>query len=207
MFPSHATMYWGCISHEEDRIGRKDDFEASIMEWLKFSTEMKDFYQLDVSALDTPYEKEQENYYIYSSLWTELHLEHLVGQPVVIKKLDLNKCTLADAECVHPTHYSITVPFTIAVSGFAGWFTVDFNGSDSHPATKRVTLTTGPEGGFTHWGQQVFYLSEKIDCTSDTKISGSVAMPRQDKNKRLYNLNLTVQVDDRDAHSFKYEIP
>lgn len=33
MFPSHATMYWGAVSHEEDRIGRVDDFQASIMEW------------------------------------------------------------------------------------------------------------------------------------------------------------------------------
>lgn len=207
MFPSHATMYWGCISHESDRVGRKDDFEGSIMEWLKFSTEMKDLYQLDMAALDTPYEKEQEDYYIYSSLWTELHPEHLVGQPVVIKRLNLNTCTLADAECVKQTAYSITIPFTIKVSGFAGWFTVDFNGSDANPAQRRVTLTTGPEGGYTHWGQQVFYLSDAIECTADTRISGVVAMPRQDKNKRLYNLELVVQVDDRDAHQLKYEIP
>ena len=39
--------------------------------------------------------------------------------------------------------------------GFAGWFTVDFNGSVLTPATRRVTLSTGPEAGYTHWGQQV----------------------------------------------------
>jgi protein arginine N-methyltransferase 1 len=41
------------------------------------------------------------------------------------------------------------------ISGFAGWFTVDFNGSVQTPATRRVTLSTGPEAGYTHWGQQV----------------------------------------------------
>lgn len=43
---------------------------------------MKDFYRLDMSALDAPFEREQADYYIYSSLWTELRPEHLVGQVV-----------------------------------------------------------------------------------------------------------------------------
>ena len=43
------------------------------------------------------------------------------------------------------------------MTGFAGWFTVDFNGSVETPATRRVTLSTGPEAGYTHWGQQVLY--------------------------------------------------
>ena len=41
------------------------------------------------------------------------------------------------------------------ILGFAGWFTVDFNGSVQTPAPRRVTLSTGPEAGYTHWGQQV----------------------------------------------------
>jgi protein arginine N-methyltransferase 1 len=65
----------------------------------------------------------------------------------------------------------------------------------------------GPEGGYTHWGQQVFYLKDGIDCTTDTHIKGTVTMPRQDKNKRLYNMDVVVQVDDREPQQFKYEIP
>jgi hypothetical protein len=114
-----------------------------MSEWTKFSSEMKQFYNLDMSALDKPYAREQSEYYIYSSLWTELNLQHLIGQPAVIKRLDLNKCTLEDAECVHTTPYDITIPFAVTVSGFAGWFTVDFNGSEANPVTRRVTLTTG----------------------------------------------------------------
>lgn len=177
------------------------------MEWLQFSSEMKEKYQLDMSALNAPYEKEQENYFIYSSIWVELHPEHVIGQPVVIKRLNLHTCTLADAENVKQTAFSISIPFTITVSGFAGWFTVDFNGSDVNPVQRRVTLTTGPERGYTHWGQQVFYLPDAINCITDMKINGVVSMLRQDKNKRLYNLNLIVQVDDTRIHQFKYEIP
>jgi protein arginine N-methyltransferase 1 len=208
MFPSHATMYFGAISYEDDRENKISDYQNSMHEWSKFSDEMKRFYNIDVSALDGPFKKEQADYYIYSSLWTELRVEHVIGQPVIIKKLDLNTCTLADAECVHEVPFSVTVPFPVTVSGYAGWFTVDFNGSVENPATKRVILSTGPEMGYTHWGQQVFYLQDGVDCTTDTRLHGTVSMTRQEKNKRLYNLNLTHQVDDQaEALKVVYEIP
>lgn len=207
MFPSHATMFFGAISNEEDRSARMNEFQGSMMEWVKFSQEMKEFYNLDMSALNEPYEREQAEYYVYSSLWTELHSEHNVGQAVVIKRMDLNTCTLADAECVPITPFEITVPFAMTVSGFAGWFTVDFAGSASNLVSKRVTLTTGPEGGYTHWGQQVFYLKDAIQCTADTKLSGVIQMPRQEKNKRLYNFEIVMKVDDGEQQHFKYEIP
>ena len=117
MFPSHATMYWAAISNEEDREGKQKDYISSMTEWTKFSQEMNQFYNINMSSLDQPYHKEQEDYFIYSSLWTELHTEHVIGQPAVIKRLNLNTCTLADAECVPKTEYDITVPFPVRISG------------------------------------------------------------------------------------------
>jgi protein arginine N-methyltransferase 1 len=155
MFPSHATMYFSAISYEEDREGKVQEYMSSMNDWKNFSGEMKKFYNVDVSALTNHFRKEQEDYYIYSALWTELRLEHMIGQPVIIKKLDLTTCTLKDAECVNPVNFNIEVPFPVTVSGFAGWFTVDFNGSPENPVQKRVVLSTGPEVGTTHWGQQV----------------------------------------------------
>ncbi len=208
MFPSHATMYFSAVSFEEDRESKINDYQHSMSEWVKFSSEMKNFYNIDVSALDGPFRKEQADYYIYSSLWTELRIEHVIGQPVVIKQMDLNTCTIADAEMVHEVPFNINVPFPVTVSGYAGWFTVNFNGSVENPATKRVTLSTGPEMGYTHWGQQVFYLHDSVDCSTDTKLHGTVSMVRQDKNKRLYNLQLTHQVDEEgEPLKVVYEIP
>jgi protein arginine N-methyltransferase 1 len=155
MFPSHATMFWACLSHEEDRLSKVSEYRGAMNDWGKFSQEMQQFYGVDVGVLDGVYHKEQIDYYIYSSLWTELANEHIVGLPVVIKRLNLNTCTLADAEGVTLTPFSIDIPFPVKISGFAGWFTVDFNGSIAKPVTKRITLSTGPEVGYTHWGQQV----------------------------------------------------
>jgi protein arginine N-methyltransferase 1 len=169
MFPSHATMFLSAISFEEDRISKSDDYAQSQNDWTKFAGEMQNFYNIDMSTLAAPFAKEQEDYYIYSSLWTELKIEHVIGEPYVIKRMDLNTCTLLDAECVRATAFNIQIPFPVTVSGFAGWFTVNFNGSEGTPVTKRVTLSTGPEVGYTHWGQQVrkvSYLYSGINCNA-----------------------------------------
>lgn len=144
---------------------------------------------------------------MYSSLWTELNVEHVVGQAAVIKQLDLNTCTLADAAGVDAIAYKFKIPFAVCVSGFAGWFTVDFAGSVPNPAPRRVHFSTGPEAGHTHWGQQVFYLMDPIDCTPDTEIHGTVALVRQQKNKRLYNVRIVNAVDDGEEKCLTYEMP
>jgi hypothetical protein len=128
-----------------------------MQEWINFGQDMKAMYNIDCDAISSSYQKEQKDYYIYSSLWTELRVENVIGEPVVVKRMDLNTCTLADAEGVTNAPYDITIPFPITISGFAGWFTVDFNGSVQTPANHRVCLSTGP-GPYTHWGQQVIYI-------------------------------------------------
>lgn len=207
MFPSHATLYLSLITNEDDRLNRGHEYYQAMNDWSRFSSEMKELYNVNMDVFEGSYEKEQSDYYIFSSLWTELRVENVVGQPVVIKHLDINTCTLADAECVPVTPFSISVPCTVRVSGFASWFSVDFAGSASNPTKHRVTLSTGPEVGYTHWGQQVFYTKDCIDCQPDVNVSGTVALTRQDKNKRLYDFHVVFSVDDGDAVTAKYEIP
>ena len=207
MFPSHATMLWAAISFEDDRRIKASEYQGSMTEWSKFADEMKRFYQLDMSALAEPYNKEQLDYYIYSSLWTELQSEHVIGQPAVIKRLNLNTCTLEDSAGVSSTPFNILVPFPVRISGYASWFTVDFNGSTASPAAKRVTLSTGPEVGYTHWGQQVFYLRDPVDCSGEMTLHGTVEMVRQEKNKRLYNVRVNSAADDGASVTGVYEVP
>jgi type I protein arginine methyltransferase len=207
MFPSSATMFLGCISNEQDREGKFGDYAHSMHEWQVFQQEMQEYYNIDMNILEPKFTKEQEDYYIYSSLWTELSNEHVISQPVVIKRLDLNTCTLEDALGVDPVDYRFDIPYPVRASGVAGWFTVDFAGSVENPAQKRVTLSTGPEMGYTHWGQQVFYWKNAVDCVPGTIISGQVSLVRQEKNKRLYNMDMTMKVDDHAPIRGVYEIP
>jgi type I protein arginine methyltransferase len=179
MFPSFATMYFAPICFEQDREMKSQEYQGSMHEWSKFTSEMKTFYDLNMSSLDKPFRKEQKDYYIYSGLWTELEPHHVVGEPFVIKTLDLNTCTLEDADGVVETPFSCVVKNpnapgvndaepspgntsglglrpTGTVSGFAGWFTVDFHGSAGMPVTNKVTLSTGPEAGYVRHTQETF---------------------------------------------------
>jgi hypothetical protein len=70
MLPSHATMYWAVISHDDDRCGKYNDYCGSMREWLNFGGDMKQRYLIDCSAIAASYEKEQLDYFIYSFLWT-----------------------------------------------------------------------------------------------------------------------------------------
>lgn len=207
MFPSHATMYWGAISFEDDRQQKINEYENSMLDWHQFAGRMKNTYNISMNALTPAYEKEQKDYFIHSALWTELSNEHLVSHSIIMKKLDLNTCTIEDAECVRNVAYTLNVTVPCEISGFAGWFTTDFAGSATNPATKRVVLSTGPEVGYTHWGQQVFYLKNSITCTGNTQIKGELNMVRQKVNQRLYNMEFSVQVDDEDKVDYVYEIP
>ncbi len=209
LFPSHATMFWGAINFEEDRVEKRNEYDGSMRDWGNFMVDMKNLYNVDMTVLDAPYEKEQRDYYIYSSLWTELNPNHVVGQPAILKHLDLNKCTIAESASINDTPFEIVVPYNMRVSGFAGWFTVDFAGSSESPVNQRVVLTTGPEGGRTHWGQQVFYLPDCIDCDPSTKLHGKFNMVRQSKNQRLYNIKIDLKVgeDEEDRISAVYEMP
>ena len=54
---------------------------------------------------------------------------------------------------------------------------------------------------------QVFYLYKPIDASMDTRLHGTIAMVRQEKNKRLYNLRLDGKVDEFEAVQGTYEIP
>jgi protein arginine N-methyltransferase 1 len=223
MFPSHATLFFGAISNEDDRKAKQREYTHSLEEVRRFSGEMKQYYNLDTSTLEPVLEREMEEYYIYSALWTELKPESVVGTPKTILKLDLNTCTLADVQGVPTTPFSFQIPAPaqapLNVSGFAGWFTTDFWGSTATPVVNRVTLSTGPEMGYTHWGQHVFYFKAPVVIRSETtannsktsqyrtNIHGTVEMVRQPKNQRLYRLNVSTRVNDVKAINQVYDIP
>jgi hypothetical protein len=82
------------------------------------------------------------------------------------------------------------------------------------------------QDGYTHWGQQLFYLMEPIECTQDTIITGTgncnahkpafarhliwplaVSLFRQVKNQRLYEVEFSVSVNGAKPTVYKYEMP
>ena len=94
------------------------------------------------------------------------------------------------------------------ISGFAGWFTADFKSRTDAAGTEAprihhpAFLSTGPENGYTHWGQQYFMLpnnSIPLLKGETTRLVGSLEMMRAKENSRLYNVRLTYTSSRRRA--------
>mmetsp|Transcript_12232 Transcript_12232/g.18308 ORF Transcript_12232/g.18308 Transcript_12232/m.18308 type:complete len:242 (-) Transcript_12232:36-761(-) len=196
MLPSHATMYLGLVSDEEDRLYKASEYIQSTQEWHRFKKEMSKMYQCDMSVLEGVYKTEQKEYYILSTFWAELNPDQCIGKPYEVKHLDLQTCTMQDVQGLEEKSFRIPVDRDCTISGFYGYFTTDFIGSEKNKLDKFFTLSTAPENGYTHWGQQVFYLEVPHWVPLGGAICGSIKMERQKENIRLYNIIMKHQQID-----------
>ena len=207
MFPSHTTMYFAPVADDEERKQSYQEYANAMSDWHEFSETTKSVYGVDMSVLEKDYDREQKEYYLLSSRWSELPPEAVLAEPAMVKHLDMITCTIEESRGILAGAPNSTFDFEIdgnevsgCVSGFAGWFTADFKsrtdgeGRDvapklSHPAF----LSTGPENGYTHWGQQTFHLVSSIPLFPGqiTRIQGSLEMSRTKENARLYNCRIT----------------
>lgn len=208
MFPSHTTMYLAPVSDEESRKQNMNEYSSAMSDWHDFAQTTSTVYGVQMDVLEKDYEREQKEYHLLSSRWTELAPEAvLVDQPAMIKHLDMMTCTLEDSLGINKkTDPDAKFEFKVngdkaygPVSGVAGWFTADFKSRTDdvgvlhapklhHPAF----LSTGPENGYTHWGQQTFYFANGIPLLHGemTLLTGSIEMMRTKANSRLYNCRI-----------------
>jgi len=84
------------------------------------------------------------------------------------------------------------------LSGFAGWFEVDFIGSKQNPAPNKVTLSTAPHIGYTHWGQQCFFLHPCISTLDADRLEGYVNIVRRKDYQRLMNVEIGYRLKRKD---------
>jgi type I protein arginine methyltransferase len=185
MFPSHTTMYLAPISDEEERKLACNEYASAMSDWQDFQHTTNTVYGVDMSVLEHEFDREQKEYYLLSSRWTELHSDAILSDPQIIKEYDMMTCTLEDARGVLESdrnnnnnssnsnssngdrQASASFDFDIngdecasPVSGFSGWFTADFKSrtdagttADTPRLQHPAFLSTGPENGYTHWGE------------------------------------------------------
>lgn len=175
-----------------------------MSDWNDFAQTTNQVYGVDMNVLEKDFDREQREYHLLSSRWTELPGDAVLAEPCSIKRLDMATCTLADARGIVEEE-NATFEFDMSgtelagpISGISGWFTADFTSRTDaagaaaprvhHPAF----LSTGPENGYTHWGQQTFYFLSSIPLLQGevTRLSGSMQMVRTKENARLYNCRL-----------------
>jgi len=125
-----------------------------------------------MSVLEEDFSREQREYYVLSSRWAELQTHCLLADPCVVKEYDMHTCTVEDARGVGlalgedegagaPFDFDVAGRSTTSeaglagpVSGFAGWFTVDFKSRTDErgrgvapEVSNPAYLSTGPEMG------------------------------------------------------------
>jgi protein arginine N-methyltransferase 1 len=205
MFPSHTTMFLSPICDEDERRHSNHDYSGAMGEWSEFVDSTKSVYGVDMSVLGECYDREQKEYFLLSSRWAELPADSKLAAPVVVKKLDMCTCTLADSKGIFAGDEYSDFEFDVVsdehpgstISGFAGWFDADFKsrtdegGANAPKLLSPAHLCTGP-GPYTHWGQQVFHFLSSIPLISGetTSLNGSLEMTRSKDNARLYNCRI-----------------
>lgn len=162
----------------------------SLNEWRLFADEMKTSWGVSVDCLTEDYKKEHYHYHLQTCQWSEVAAGQIVSDPVKIKVFDCNTVCRADVEGVLAAPFDFELPEARTVNGFVGWFDVHFRGSDENPAVVPVTLSTAPEIGYTHWGQQVMVIDPPHLCSRGDRITGTIDVTRQGVNQRLLNIGV-----------------
>jgi len=159
LLPSHATMLIAPIMNEDHHHGVLKDYSEGMDDWHDYLTNARERYGVDMSILTEEYDKEQRDYYLVSSHWVQLDANTVLAPPIVVKTLDLAVCTLEDAKGVGLTEFSFDIAsqggaVDEEISGFAGWFTVDFQSRTDEVGkefgakmTNPVHFTSSPEIG------------------------------------------------------------
>ena len=205
MFPSHCTMYIAPVQDDEERRAGNNEYASSMSDWSDFQETTKQVYGVNMHVLESDYDREQKEYFLFSSRWRELPDDSVLADPKAIKFFDMMTCTLEESKGIFLGDKDATFDFMVdgstnqgPISGIAGWFTSDFKtrtdeGGKSAPEISNPSfLSTGPENGYTHWGQQVFYFQSGIPLLREqtTRLKGTIEMTRTKENARLYNARI-----------------
>ncbi|KAL4571503.1 hypothetical protein LXL04_018263 [Taraxacum kok-saghyz] len=190
MYPSHARMYLAPI-----RSGLSDhkmrDYEGAMDDWHGFLKETEACYGVNMNVLTKPFSEEQKKYYLQTSLWNSLHPNQVIGTPAILKEIDCLKVTVEDILKVEASVKSLVTKEDTWLSGFGGWFDVQFKGSEENPAECNVELTTAPsQDDGTHWGQQVFVLHPCVRVKEGEEVYVNFSMTRAEDNHRLMKVDL-----------------
>mmetsp|Transcript_50295 Transcript_50295/g.151416 ORF Transcript_50295/g.151416 Transcript_50295/m.151416 type:complete len:353 (-) Transcript_50295:196-1254(-) len=224
MLPSHATMYVAPIQDEDERKIGVGEYGAAMGDWAEFVDSTKSMYGVDMQVLEGDFEREQKEYYLLSSHWSELGPDQVLAEPAAIKEYDMATCTIEDARGLTVDEGPGVGAFDFDVdadkaagpiSGLAGWFTVDFKSRtddvgrvDAPPFPAPAHLSTAPDNGYTHWGQQTFHFPASIPLIhgETTRINGTVELTRQKENLRLYNAIMKYSTSRRKTGATKDQV-
>lgn len=112
-------------------------------------------------------------------------------EPSSVLVLDLYKCTTADLD--------FKVPFELScrrddfIHALVAWFDIEF--SECH---KPIRFSTGPHTKYTHWKQTVFYLKDVLTVSAGERISSTISVKPNLKNRRDLDIAIDYKLETDD---------
>lgn len=189
LYPSHARLCWGGIVHEYGHEENKASLDDSLADWQRFKRSTKTDFNIDMSVLSSHFERECREYYLNHAYYCNLNGEQVVAQNTNTTELDLNTITVPELRVIRE-NFTMAVEYKGELSALACWFTTDFRGGQDCPAKHLVTLSTAPDVGYTHWGQQVFYLNRQIQVSIGDTLRVNTVIERHKENDRMVHCTM-----------------
>lgn len=181
-FPSHAQIYMAPLS-THILASRSTEYQEEVAQWRGFGEYMRATNQIDISGLSAQYGREQFEYLMQTTQWSQVQDSEIIGGTFQVMEFAVESVELEQLQNVSSA-FSCEIEQDAELSGFGGWFDVQFNGSAALPTAHAVTLTTSP-GAPTHWAQQVFLVSPAQPVKRGDVLEGRVSLRRQKQNHRL----------------------
>jgi type I protein arginine methyltransferase len=129
--------------------------------------------------------------------------EHIVGNPLVMKEINIRTCSLEDIRDYEFNATFDLVPYREKtktpkdhIHGFITWFDVTFDSNRPESAeVEPVILSTSPfESVPTHWQQDCFLMGEKIPISDATEIPCSLKAIQHKQWRRHYEVSFNFSV-------------
>ena len=102
---SKETVYLHCL------LCQLSILQNSMAGWGEFLGDMQRYYSVSLECLNDEFRQEQQEYFMNTSAWADIHPSQLLGPPACFKHYDLLTVTLQDIAAplqVQPTsHYRI----------------------------------------------------------------------------------------------------
>lgn len=118
---------------------------------------------------------------------------------VQVKEIDINTATVDDIPFA--SNFAFNAAHLGHLHGFFSWFDCVFEGP-----VRRVTLSTSPNAGYTHWRHSIFYFDEPIPVDQGTVIRGSIAARPNRDNNRFIDVDVAYSVGEGPTFSKHYEM-
>lgn len=173
---------------------RSSQLSGALSEWASFAEYMASEHGIKVDCLNAAYAQEHTAYFLRTAHWKSLQADAVVGEACAWYSFDVATVTIEELKTRARGPFACAVSTAGPVHALAGWFDVVFGGSAQQPAQHPVVLSTAPDVGYTHWGQQVFLLSGKVFADRGDVLQGEGELTRQQSNERTLYMDLAVRL-------------